>query len=643
VQWLISLASLTALATGSVSPGDDFDAYANSPWVEATEIPAGRSRWNARDEIAAQTQRQLTTLLDDAAHAAPGTLARKIADFRAAELNHSAIEQQELAPLQPLMARIDAVRDKSALARLLGSWMLADADPLNVGTYESAHLFGLAVGPGNQGEKSNVVFLVQGGLGLGSREPYLASDAARRNEYLQYLTRLLELGDFATAPERAAAVLQLEIALARTHADGDASGNDKNGGNLWTRADFAQRAPGIDWSKFFEAAGLGSQQAFVAWQPEAIQGGAALVESQPLAAWLDYLRLRTLDEHAEVLPRAFQESFVAVHGPRNPDAAQATLGALIGPLYAERYFPEAQKARVNLIARNVSAAFRRRVETVSWLSPASRKSALAKIESIYFGVGYPERWPDYSPLVVNAADPIGNRLRLAQWNYGQVLARVGQPVDLHAWWITPQAPGAVLLFNQNAYNFAAALLQPPKYDANASDAMNYGAIGAIIGHELSHFVDTLGADYDAGGAKTRWWTAEDMARYAAAAAPLAQQYSNYSIPSGEHLDGKVMQVENVADLAGLNAAFDAYRATLGERARDKAFRRQQDREFFLGFARAWRSRYSAEGLRKQAASDHAPEKFRIATVRNLDAWYEAFDVAPGQKLYLEPKARVRVW
>jgi putative endopeptidase len=634
---------MATLATGPVSPGDDFDAFANSPWADAAEIPAGRSRWNARDEIAAQTQRQVTTLLDDAARVAPGTLARKVADFRAADLNQAAIEQQELAPLQPLLARIDAVRDKSALTRLLGAWMLADVDPMNVGTYESAHLFGLAVGPGNRGEKSNVVFVVQGGLGLGSREPYLASDPARRDEYLRYLTRLLELAGYPHAPERAATVLQLETALARTHADGEFSVDDKNGGNLWTRTDFARRAPGMDWAQFFEAAGLGSQQAFVAWQPDAIQGGAALVESQPLSAWLDYLRLRTLDEYADVLPRAFQESFVALHGARNPDAPPAALAALIGPLYAGQHFPAAQKARVNLIARNVSAAFRRRVETVSWLSPASRKAALAKIDAMYFGIGYPERWPNYSPLVVNAADPIGNRLRLAEWNYREVLARVGKPVDPLGWWITPQTPGAVLLFNQNAYNFGAALLQPPKYDAGASDAMNYGAIGAIVGHELSHFVDILGADYDLSGAKNHWWSAADLDGYDAAAEPLVRQYSNYSIPTGEHLDGKLMRVENVADLAGLSAAFDAWRQTLGERARDPAYVRQQDREFFLGFARAWRSRYTADGLRKQATTDHAPEKFRIATVRNLDAWYEAFDVTPGQKLYLEPKARVRVW
>lgn len=632
------------LTASPVSPGDDFDAYANSPWVVANEIPAGRSRWNARDEIAARTQRQVSTLLEDATSAAPGTLARKVADFRAAELNQAAIEQQELAPLLPVLARIDAVRDKGTLTRLLGSWMLADADPLNVGTYESAHLFGLAVGPGNHGEKTHVVFLVQGGLGLGSREPYLDPAAqSKRDDYQRHLTRLLELGGFDHAAERAAAVLQFEIALARTHATAEFSADEKNAGNLWTRADLARQAPGLDWATFFEAAGLGMQDAFVVWQPDAIKGGAALLDSQPLTVWLDYLRLRTLDEYADILPRAFRESFAAIHGARNPDAPPPAISGLIGQTYAERYFPAAQKARVNLIVRNVGAAFRRRVESVSWLTPASRKAALAKIDVVYFGVGYPERWPNYSSLVVSAADPIGNRMRLAEWNYREASTRVGRPVDPAAWWITPQTPGAVLLFNQNAYNFAAALLQAPKYDAAASDAANYGAIGAIVGHELSHFVDTLGADYDASGAKVRWWNAQDLAGYDAATAPLVKQYSNYSIPPGEHLDGKLALVENLADLAGLNAAFDAYRLTLGDRAKDKVYVRQQDREFFLGFARAWRSQYRDDALRKQATTDHVPERFRIATVRNLDAWYDAFDVKPGQKLYLEPRARVRVW
>jgi putative endopeptidase len=646
VRWIppLALAALALSTSTQIAPGDDFDAYASSSWIEAVEIPAGRSRWNARDEIATLTQRQITALMDDAARAAPGTDARKVADFRAALGDRAAIEQQGLAPLKPLLARIDAVRDKAALARLLGELMLADADPMNVGTYDSAHWLGLAVGPSNHGETTNVVYLVQGGLGLGSREPYLDPDRQpRRDNYLRYLTRLLELAGFERARERATAVVKLETGIAQSHASSESSADERNSDTLWAREDFAREAPGMDWPQFLEAAGLARQQAFVVWQPSAVKGGAALVDSEPLDVWLDYLRLRILDEHADSLPSLFANAHAEIHGPRNPDAAQQAMSGLIGRIYAERHFPAAQKARVNAIVRNVTAAFRRRVEAVTWLSPASKAMALAKVDAVYFGIGYPERWPNYSTLAVSPVDPVGNRLRLAKWNYQETLARVGQPVDRTSWWISPQTPGAVLLFNQDAYNFAAALLQPPKYDAAASEAMNYGAIGAIVGHELSHFVDTLGAEYDASGKKTRWWTAQDLAGYEAAAAPLVRQFSNYSIPSGARVDGRLGLVENVADLAGLNAAFDAYRQTLGDRAKDKEYVRQQDREFFIGFARAWRSRYRDDALAKLAASDHAPENFRIATVRNLDAWYEAFDVTPDQNLYLAPRDRVRIW
>ena len=625
------------------APGDDFDAWANFSWLQAHEVPAGRVRWNARDEIAGATARQISVLLEDGALAAPGTEARKVADFRAASLDRPAIEQQGLAPLKPLLANIDAVRDKAALARLLGELMRADVDPVNLGIYDSAHWLGLAVEPGLHGETTNVVFLLQGGLGLGNRAPYLDADKqALRDDYRRYIARLLELAGFDRAGERATAVLRLETAIAQTHATNEASGDERNAGNLWSRDDFARQAPGLDWTQFFKAAGLEHQKTFVVWQPGAVKDGAALVDSQPLEAWLDYLRVRILDEHADVLPRAFADASAALHGP-GADTAPEALSGVAGKLYAERYFPATQKTRVNTLVRNVTAAFRRRVAAVPWLSAPSRKIALSRIDAVYFGIGYPERWPNYSTLVVSPADAVGNRLRLADWNYREALSRVGQPVDLTSWWITPQTPGAVLLFNQNAYNFAAALLQPPKYDPSASDAMNYGAIGAIVGHELSHFVDTLGADYDVSGRKARWWTAQDLAGYEAATAPLVRQFSNYSIPTGEHVDGQLSLVENVADLAGLSAAFDAYRLTLGTRAKDKAFVQQQDREFFTGFARAWRSRYTGEGLRKQVATDHAPECFRIATVRNLDAWYAAFDVSPGQKLYLDPAARVRVW
>jgi putative endopeptidase len=635
-------------ADATVHPGDDFDAYANGAWLEATAVPAGSARWSVRNDISALTRRQLAALLDAAPGAAPGTDARKVADFRSASRDAAAIESQGLAPLRPLFERIDAVSDKAGLVRLLGSDLRADVDPLNAGTYDSAHLLGVSVTPGNQGEPANVVFLLQGGLGLGSRAPYVGDTTearTRRASYQRYIRHVLELAGFDRATERADGVMSLETAIAHSHATAEVSADERNAGNLWTRDDFARRAPGMDWTGFLDAAGLLKQETFVAWQPGAIKGAAALVGSEPLATWLDYLRFHAIDLHAAVLPRAFADSYFAIHGSlrRDADATQEVMSGPIGRMYADRYFPPDQKARLAAMADSVITAFRARIEAVTWLSPSAKSMALAKMKTLYFGVGYPENWPNYSTLVVSPVDAVGNLQRLAAWNLQAALSRAGQPADRTEWRLPPQTVGAVLLFHQNAYNFPAALLQPTKYDPAASDAMNYGAIGAIIGHEVSHFVDTLGADYDAAGRRTHWWSAADMAGYQAVTAPLVRQFSDYVPVAGLHIDGKHTLVENVADLAGLAAAFDAYRRTLGSRANDRDFVRQQDREFFIGFARAWRTRYSDEGLRAQMSNDHAPERYRIATVRNLDAWYDAFDVRPGHALYLEPEARVRIW
>ena len=637
-------------ATTEPQPGDDFFAYANSAWLQATKIPDGAPRWTARSEINDLTRRQLDKLVDDTAGAPADSNARKVANFRAAYLDDEAIESDGVTPLAPTLGRINAISDRTALTRFLGSELRADVDPLNLGIYDSTHLLGLSVEPGLHGEANNVALLLQGGLGLGDRDRYLstaADDQSQRTRYERYIGRMLALAGFDQAEQRAAGVMALEIAIARTHATSAASADEANASNLWTRADFARQAPGMDWSAFFAAAKLSKQQSFVVWQPGAVTGAAALVASQPLAAWLDYLRFHVIHAHVDVLPHAFADEALNQSGPREQRAlttTQQAMSGILGQLYAERHFPPQQKARVQAIAANVIAAFRQRVAAVTWLSPASKKQALAKLKTVYFGMGYPEKWQDYSDLKIDAADPIGNQQRLVDWNYERALARVGKPVDLTQWWISPQTAGAVLLFQQNAYNFSAALLQAPKFDATASDAMNYGAIGAIIGHEASHFVDTLGADYDASRRKLHWWTAEDMAGYEAATRPLVEQFSSYRPLPDMTIDGKRTLVENVADLGGLAAAFDAYRHTLGSKASDKQYVKQLDREFFIGFARAWRSKTRQEALREQLTTDsHAPETFRIATVRNLDAWYEAFDVKPGRTLYLEPEARVRIW
>jgi predicted metalloendopeptidase len=397
---------------------------------------------------------------------------------------------------------------------LLGGDLSVDVDPLNWGIYDSAHLLGLSVEPGLHAEGSYVAFLLQGGLGLPDRDHYVSSAPDRqalRTRYQRYIGRMLELAGFDHAVQRAEGVMALEAAIAQTHATREASSDERNADNLWTRADFVRQAPGLDWPAFFAAAGLSKQQSIVAWQPSAVKGVAALVASRPLSAWLDYLRFHLIHAYAEALPRAFAEEALAAHGsasgqrgsraPRAMEATQQAMSGVLGRLYAERYFPAGQKARVQAITANVIEAFRQRVEAVTWLSPATKRQALAKLKTLYFGVGYPERWQDYSGLAVSAVDAVGNLQRLADWNYRLALARLGRPVDVTEWWIAPQTAGAVLLFQQNAYNFSAALLQPPKFDPPASDAANYGAIGAIIGHEIGHGFDDQGADYDAAGRK----------------------------------------------------------------------------------------------------------------------------------------------
>ena len=645
----------------SIKPGDDFFGYVNGSWLKAAEIPPGKDRWSARNEIDDVTRRRVMKLLDSANAAPPGSTARKVADFRAAWVNEAVMNARGLAPLTPLLDSIDRVEDKAALTRLLGRSMRSDVDPLNWGRYRSSSLLGLSVEPSIHGEKTYVAFLLQGGLGLPYRERYVSSDPrvqALRTRYHAYIGRMLALAGFDHADQRAEAVMALETAIALTQATREVSANDHNADNVWTRADFAQRAPGMDWSAFFAAAGLAREDAFVAWQPTAVTGVAALVASQPIAAWKDYLRFHALDTYADVLPSIFAATALALHGSamtgesqqllpraaRALDVTQLVMSDAIGTMYAERYFPAEQKLRVQAIVANVVTAFVKRVEAVTWMSPATRALALAKLKTLYVGIGYPEHWQDYSDLAVDPTDALGNLRRVEDRNYRHALAQLGQPVDRTHWWIEPQTVGAVLVFQQNAYDFSAALLQPPKFDPEASEAANYGAIGAIIGHDVAHFVDVLGAEYEADGRMHHWWAPADMLQFQAAAQPLVNQFSAYRPFPDVAIDGRLTQTENIADLGGLAAAFDAYRGTLGNRGSDKDYVRQHDREFFIAFAQSWRSRISDSAMRTQAATnDHAPENYRVATVRNFNAWYDAFDVLPGQRLYLEPNARVRIW
>ena len=646
------ISKLESTVDTSIAPGNDFFAYANGAWLKAAVIPPGRDRWTVRDEINERTRAQVAAILDEAPSARPGSLARMVADFRAALLDQETIERKGIAPLAPILARIDRVDSRAALARVLGATMRADVDPLNVGTYASASVLGLSVAHGIDGETTCGAFLVQGGLALGDRNQYLSTEPRavdQRDRYRRYIARVLTLAGFDRADRRADAVVALETAIAATHATSQASAADRNAENRWSRADFAHDAPGMDWAVFFEAAGLGGQQVIVAWQPSAVTGVAALVATRPLEAWQDYLRFHAIHEAIDVLPRGFGEAADDMRRDQQTRAARAlattqlAMADAIGELYAARYFPPDQKARVRAIVADVATAFRARVAQAAWLSPASRQVALAKLDRLYIGVGYPETGDDWSDLHIDAADAFGNAQRLRERGYRHALARLARPYDQHEWALTPQTAGALLNFQQNAYMFAAALLQPPKYDAAASNAAAYGAIGAIIGHDMSHFVDVLGADYEPDGRMRRWWTADDAAKFEAAAEPIVRQFSACEPLPGLKVDGRLTRTENVADLAGLAAAFEAHRRSLAATAADPDRVRRADREFFIAFAQAFGARMTEAGMRAQLANDHAPEACRMNTVRNLDAWYDAFDVVPGQRLYVEPAARVHIW
>jgi putative endopeptidase len=636
----------------AIKPGDDFYAYANGEWLKDTQIPTGKGRWGDRDFYEEKTRRQIAGLIVAAAAFPSGSYQRKVADFYAAYLNTQLIEEKGLAPIKPLLKRIDDVHDKAELTRLLGSDLRADVDPLYFNIYESSNVFGLAVQPSIHGKRTPAAFLLEGGLGLADRDQYLnpSADAqALRVEYRNQIAHDLELAGFDSAARRAEAVMTLETAIAKSHATPEESADEnKNAENLWSRSDFASKAPGMDWSIFFAAAGLSMPGEIVAWQPGAITGTAALVGTSPLDAWKDYLRFHLINRYVEVLPGAFANATQAQkqnsRAVRAAEAANKFLPDAVGQMYVERYFSPAAKAKLQSIVADLVDAFCERIAKVQWMAPETKTLAITKLRAVYFGVGYPEKWTDYSRLSIDAADAIGNLRRVADWDYRNALARLGKPIDQTQWVIRPQVVNGVYVPLQNAYNFSAAILQPPKFDLSASDAANYGAIGTIFGHELSHFVDTLGAGFSIQGAMQNWWTKDDLTRLETVSVPLVKQFSGYHPFPDVAIDGKSTLSENTADLGGLNVAFDAYRRSLGARVSDKEYVRQQDRIFFISVARAWRVKITDDALRTQATTDvHSPQIYRTATVRNIDAWYAAFDVLPGQRLYLEPKDRAHIW
>jgi endothelin-converting enzyme/putative endopeptidase len=642
-------------ANATLRPGDDFFAWANGQWLTKTEIPADRSRWGAMDSLAEDTNQRIVKLIEEAGkdkNASPE--ARKVADFYGAYMNEAGIEARGTAPLKPALDKIAAIKDKAALTRALGESLRADVDPLNATDFFTENVFGLWVAQGLHDTAHHMPYLLQGGLGMPDRAYYLENNermAGLRTKYQQHIATMLNLAGFKDAEARAAKVFALEVDIANSHATRADSADVQKADNTWTKKDFAANAPGLDWNAFFKAARLSDQDKFIVWHPTAMKGTAALVGKIDLATWKDWLAFHTINQRANLLPKAFADQRFAFYGkdlsgtPQQSVRWKRALGATneamdeaVGKLYVAKYFPAENKARLQQMVSNIIDAFSKRVDKLDWMAPATRAQAKEKLKTLYVGVGYPDKWKSYAGLKVEPNDAFGNAVRAEQFHYAEEIAKLHKKPDRTEWAMPPQLVNAVNLPLQNALNFPAAILQPPFFDPKAPDATNYGSIGAIIGHEISHSFDDQGAQFDAQGRLRDWWTKEDLEHFKAASSKLVAQYSAYKPFSDLNVNGQLTLSENLADLAGLAASYDAYRAAA------KNANEESDRQFFIGYAQSWRTKAREAAERRGILTDgHAPPQYRTATVRNMDAWYKAFDVKPGQALYLPPEERVRVW
>lgn len=659
----------------SVKPGDNFFEYCNGGWVKRTEIPPDRGSVSVFASLADESNKRTASIIEDVAKssAVAGSGPRKIADLYHSYMDEAMIESKGLAALRPHLDAIAAIKDKQQLARALGGTLRADEDPLNNTNFHSLNLFGLWVAPDFSGSERYTAYLLQGGLTLPDREYYLSDNEhmrALRTEYQAHIAAMLKLAGFSDAEARAKRIFELEHAIAEKHWSLADDQDVHKAYNPWKQSDFTAKAPGLDWNEYFHAAGLGQQENFIVWQPSAFEGESALVASTPLEAWKDWLAYHLIEQmagnlttgrataaYSGALPKAFSDEQFAFFGKYMSGVSQQrprwqqgvamvddVLGDEVGKLYAQRYFPPKEKERAQKMVANIVAAFHKRIDALTWMTPATKAEANAKLSALYIGIGYPESWEDYADLEIEPDDLFGNLRRSSVFEFRRQVARLGKPVDTHEWAMTPQTVNAVNLPLQNALNFPAAILNPPFFDADAPDALNYGAIGAIIGHEISHTFDSEGSAFDAHGGLRNWWTPADLQHFHGATAKLAAQYSKYCPFADLCLNGEQTLAENIADLGGVSASFDGYHDALAGKPAPADAGFSGDQQFFIAYGQAERSKPRESTLRRQVMTDeHSPGQYRSATVRNLDAWYEAFHVQPGQKLYLAPDERVRIW
>ena len=626
----------------SVKPGDDFDKYANGAWFARTEIPSDQSSAGVGFDVYNLTQRQLR----DVVAGAPAT--SQVGGLYQSFMDEARVDALGDAPLKADIAAVAAIADKSAMARFMGA--------------TQAGFGSTVVGGGPYADTAdptvNVLWLGQAGIGLPDRDYYLTDRfKPQRDAYRAYIARTMKMVGNADPEKAADAIMAFETEIAKvswTVADRRDVGKINN---PMSSDELTAYAPGLDWSAWLAGAGIAPQKRMIVTEKTAIRDIAALFGATPLDTIKLWQTFHVADDAAPYLAKPFVDSRFeyskALSGvselrprwKRGLTLVDGSLGELVGETYSAKYFPASAKAKMEMLVTNLKLAMGDRIRTSSWMAAPTKEAALAKLTKMDVMVGYPDKWRDYSALKIDPTDLYGNVKRSSVFEYAYALGDLNKPVDRKKWAMNPQEVNAYNGGLENKIVFPAGILQAPYFSESVDDAVNYGAIGAVIGHEIIHGFDDQGRKIDAEGAVRDWWTPEDAAKFDAAAKAFGAQYATYEAAPGSFINPDLTMGENIADLAGLEVAYDAYRRSLGGKPAPVIDGLTGDQRFFLAFAQAWRSKQREDAIKQQVASQpHSPARWRIiGPVRNVDAWYKAFNIQAGAKYYLKPEERTKIW
>jgi putative endopeptidase len=629
----------------SIAPGDDFFSYANGTWVNNTPMPPDKARYgmfNVLDDLSRERTRQII----EEQSKDPNS---KIGNAYASFMNEAATEAKGLAPIAPWLDQIRALKSRDGLAKLY-----AQGEEIGI-----SPPFRTSVEQDRKAPDQYVLQMSQGGLGMPDRDYYLSTDpklVETKAKYLQHLANVLTLAGEKNAVTRAKAIADLETRVAKAHWTRAESRDATKTYNKTTLAQLRKRAPGFDFTGLVHGTGANVNEVIVS-QPSAFTGEAAAIAGAPLSVLKDQLLVRSIDSYASYLPKRFDDEQFSFYGTvlsgtpeqearwkRAVSFTVRSMGDDVSRLYAAKYFPPETKAAADQLVHNIIGAMDRRIDKLEWMSPETKTKAHAKLAAFTPKIGYPSQWRDMSGLTIDRNDLLGNSMRSERFEHAYELGKLGGPIRRWEWGMTPMTINAYANFGMVEIVFPAAILQPPFFDPNADPAVNYGGIGAVIGHELSHHFDDQGAKYDLTGKLIDWWTPGDTKQFTMRLEKYEQQIDSYEPLPGMHVNGKATMGENVADLAGLTVAHDAYIASLGGKVPPVIDGLTADQRFYLGWAQVWRCKSREPALRQQLLTDpHSPCPVRTDVVRNMDPWYQAFGVKPGEKLYLAPADRVRIW